>query len=56
MVIDMPHKQTRRIIRIGTTSYGITIPISWLRYYNLGYGDSLEVESGEILKIKPMEK
>jgi len=39
----MPHKQNRKIIRIGKTSFAVIIPRAWLRYNNLGYGDELDV-------------
>lgn len=48
----MPHKQTRKIIRIGDTSFAVILPRAWLRYYGLGYGDSVEVVSNGRIVIK----
>ena len=46
----MPHKNTRKIIRIGKTSFAVIIPRAWLRYNNLGYGDELDVvTNGKII-------
>ena len=49
----MPYKSTRKIIRIGETSFAVILPIGWLRYYGLGYGDSVEVIANGSIKIKP---
>jgi antitoxin component of MazEF toxin-antitoxin module len=49
----MPHKTNRKIIRIGNTSLAVILPASWLRYYNLSYGDNVEVISDGMIKIKP---
>ena len=49
----MPSKHIRKIVRIGNTSFGIIIPIEWLRYYNLGYGDHVEIISNGVVTIKP---
>jgi len=52
----MPHKETRKLIRIGDSSYGIILPISWLRYYDLKYGDRLEIISNGSIEIKPTQE
>ncbi|GAG28288.1 unnamed protein product [marine sediment metagenome] len=49
----MPHKETRKLIRIGDSSYGIILPISWLRYYNLKHGDRVEIISNGSVEIRP---
>jgi len=49
----MAHKQTRKIVRIGNTSLAVIIPKPWLQYYNLGYGDELEVISNGCIRIRP---
>ena len=49
----MSHKQKRKIIRIGDSSLAVIIPKAWLRYYDLGYGDSVEVISNGDVVIKP---
>jgi hypothetical protein len=51
----MPHKNLRRIIKVGETSFGIIIPIGWLRYNNLKNGDKVEVISNGNIEIKLME-
>jgi len=52
----MPHKTTRRLIRVGNTSLAIILPIGWLRYHNLSYGDCLEVISSSVILLKPKKK
>lgn len=52
----MPHKNTRQLIRIGNTSLGIIMPRAWLRYYELGYGDSVDVISNGSITITPIKK
>jgi bifunctional DNA-binding transcriptional regulator/antitoxin component of YhaV-PrlF toxin-antitoxin module len=53
---NLPHKEFRKIIRVGDTSYAVIIPISWLRYYNLKYGDKVEVISNGSIEIRPNNK
>ena len=46
----MPHKEIRKLVRIGEVSIGVTIPIGWLRYYNLKAGDEVElISNGDII-------
>ena len=52
----MPHKETRKLTRIGKSSLGVILPISWLRYYNLKYGDSVEVISNGSIEIRLKKK
>jgi len=52
----MPHKNNRKLIRIGYSSLGIIIPRSWLRYYGLKYGDKIEIISNGTIEIKPLKK
>jgi len=52
----MPHKETRKLIRVGGTSFAVILPISWLRFYGLKYGDSVEVISDGTVEIKPLKK
>jgi bifunctional DNA-binding transcriptional regulator/antitoxin component of YhaV-PrlF toxin-antitoxin module len=54
----MPQKYERSIIRFGDEGgCVISLPIAWLRYYNLGPGDKLDmIVNGEIIiqrKAKP---
>lgn len=53
--VVMPHKNIRKIIRVGTTSFAIIIPKDWLRFHELGYGDRVEVVSNGSVKIKPIK-
>jgi len=52
----MPTKHIRKIVRIGNSSYGVILPISWFRYHNLGYGDKVEVISNDIVKIRLLKE
>lgn len=52
----MPTKEIRKIIRIGNTSFAVILPRAWLRYYNLKYGDHVEVISNGSIKIKPIKR
>ncbi len=50
------HKDVRKIMRAGSSSFAVVLPRSWLRYYNLGHGDKVEVISNGSVEIKPLEK
>lgn len=50
---SIPHKQIRKIIKAGNTSFAVILPIAWLRYFDLGYGDKVEVISNGSVEIKP---
>lgn len=50
----MAHIDKRKIIKIGKSSYGVIIPISWIRYYGLIRGDEVEIISNGSIKIKPL--
>ena len=52
----MPHKNLRKLIRIGNTSLGVIIPKPWLKYYDLKYGDHVEIISNSSISIKPEKK
>jgi len=52
----MPHKEIRKIMRAGNSSFAVIIPRAWLRYYNLKYGDCVEVVTNGIVKIRPLKK
>jgi len=49
----MPHKETRKIIKVGETSYAVILPKSWLRYYSLTDKDKVTVLSNGSVTIKP---
>lgn len=48
----MPNQYTKKLIRIGKTGLGIIIPVSWIRYYNLEYGDSVKVVTNGTVEIR----
>jgi antitoxin component of MazEF toxin-antitoxin module len=48
----MPHKQTRKIIKIGN-SLGVTIPKPWLNYFELSEKDKVTILSNGAIIIKP---
>ncbi len=54
--IIMAYKNTRRLIRIGHVSLGIIIPRAWLRYYELKYGDVVDIISNGSITITPIKK
>lgn len=49
----MPHKETRKIIRVGN-SFAVTIPKAWLRYFNLTDKDKVTVLSDGKVLIEPL--
>jgi hypothetical protein len=51
----MPHEEVRKIIRVGT-SYGITIPRAWLRYYKLDDKNEVLLISNGNITVKPILK
>ena len=55
MRLKMPHKENRKIIRVGDSSFAVILPRAWIRYYDLKYGDSVEVISNGSIEIKPQE-
>jgi antitoxin component of MazEF toxin-antitoxin module len=48
----MPHKQTRKIIRVGN-SLAVTIPKAWLSYFDLSEKDEVTIFSNGAIIIKP---
>ncbi len=52
----MPHEETRKIIKVGETSFAVILPMPWLRYYKLDNKDSVEVISDGAVTIKPLKK
>ena len=51
----MPHKETRKIIKVGDTSFAVILPRAWLRYFNLDNDDRVEVISNSDVVIKPLK-
>lgn len=49
----MGHKENRKIIKVGQSAFGIILPISWIRYYELHKGDEVETISNGTIIIKP---
>jgi len=52
----MPTLTIRKLIRFGEGGFVITLPRSWVRYYNLKPGDRLEVIANDELIIRPVRK
>ncbi len=52
----MPHKESRKILKVGNCSLAITLPKSWTNYYNLNKGDIVEVISNGKITIKALVK
>ena len=51
----MPHEETRKIIRVGTTSYAIILPKAWIRYNKLSAKDKLKVISNSNITIELLQ-
>ena len=49
----MPTLTTRKIIQLGHSALVITLPVGWVRYYNLRAGDKLEVITNGKLTVSP---
>lgn len=47
-------KNKRKIIKVGNTSYGVILPIGWVRYYELAEEGEVEVISNGDVTIKPV--
>lgn len=56
MVAELPHKEKRKIIKIGETSFAVILPKSWLRYYGLNEKDHVEVISNSRIIIEPLKE
>lgn len=52
----MPHKEVRKLIKIGTGSLGVTLPKPWCRYFALDETDTVEVISNGNVVITPLKK
>lgn len=52
----MPHEVTRKIIKVGETSFAVILPRAWLRYYRLDDKDTVKVISDGIVTIEPLNK
>ena len=52
----MPHKETRKIIKIGTGSLGLTLPKPWCRYFGLDATDRVEMVSNGKIVITPLKR
>lgn len=49
----MPQEETRKIIQVGS-SFAVTLPRGWVRYYKLKLKDSVLVVTNGCLTIKPL--
>ena len=47
----MGQKTIRKIVKVGSNSYGIVLPIGWIRYNGLDFGDRLSIETNSDIKI-----
>jgi len=52
----MPHEETRKIIKVGETSFAVILPRAWLRYYKLDDRDTVKVISDGTVTIEPPNK
>jgi len=52
----MPHKENRKLIKLGNISLAVTLPKTWLDYYNLKAGETVELISNGEITIKRIEK
>jgi len=50
----MPHKQYRKIIKVGNTSFAVILPKSWIKFYGLDKKGKVEVVSNSDVVIKPL--
>lgn len=50
----MAHRYHRKLIRHGNVSLVISIPIEWIRFFELAPGDTVELISDDIITIKPL--
>jgi len=55
VVNDLPHEETRKIIRVGN-SFAVTMPRAWIRYYKLSGKDEVQVVSDGSVVIHPPVK
>ena len=52
----MPHEETRKIIKVGQTSFAVILPKSWLRFYKLTDKDKVKMISNSTIIIEPLQK
>lgn len=52
----MPHEESRKIIKVGETSYAVILPRAWLRYFKLNDQDKVTVVSDGVVTIMPQKK
>jgi bifunctional DNA-binding transcriptional regulator/antitoxin component of YhaV-PrlF toxin-antitoxin module len=51
----MPHKEIRKLIKIGGGSLGLTLPKPWCRYFKLNEMDTVEMISNGKIVITPIK-
>jgi len=56
VVLKMPQKEIRKIIKSGNTSLAVILPRAWLRYYELNAKDRVLVISNGSVTISPIQK
>ncbi len=52
----MPIIEERRIYQSSKSSFAITLPRGWLKYFELKAGDKVEVEANGELVIRPKKR
>jgi len=51
----MPHKEIRKIIRVGKTSYAVILPKTWLEYFGLDNRNRVQVISNDKVVIQLLD-
>jgi len=52
----MPTLTIRKIIKLGGNAFVMSLPVGWVRYYNLEAGDRLEVIANKKLIVRTNKK
>lgn len=47
-------KKIRKLAKTGKNGLYVNIPREWLDYYNLEYGDAVEIIAGKTIEIRPL--
>ena len=52
----MPIKVERTLFKIGEGGFAVTLPKSWINYYQLKPGDKVEIIANDVLTIRVKAK
>lgn len=52
----MPVTEQRKIVRFGKTSFGVILPIGWLRYFEIKPGDAVQVTANGEVTVQPLKR